>query len=123
MQNRMWYRPLLACVLRRIRSRVPFVARTVGNLPFLPRVGHTIHYLLFYETVTDYEQQRIPSRTAHLAHAWAAVERGVLVLGGALANPVDGAVLLFACDSPEPVCEFAAHGPYVVHGLVKKWTV
>lgn len=82
-----------------------------------------MHYLLFYETVADYEQRRISFRAAHLAHAWSAVERGILVLGGALANPADGAVLLFACDSPEPVREFAAHDPYVVQGLVKKWTV
>ncbi|MCS6863503.1 MAG: YciI-like protein [Gemmataceae bacterium] len=82
-----------------------------------------MHYLLFYETVADYEQRRQPYRAAHLAHAWAAVERGVLVLGGAFAHPVDGAVLLFACDSPQPVYEFVAGDPYVVNGLVKKWTV
>ena len=40
-------------------------------------------------------------------HARAAQQRGELILGGALADPVDGAVLLFDCDSasvvlPEP---------------------
>ena len=44
---------------------------------------------------------RAEFRNAHLELAWKAVERGELVLGGALANPVDGVVLLFKGDSPE----------------------
>jgi len=60
---------------------------------------------------------------AHLAHARAAVDRGELVLGGALANPIDGAVLLFRGDSPEPVAAFAQVDPYVLNGLVTRWRV
>ena len=54
-----------------------------------------VHYLLFYEAATNYEERRKPFRSAHLQHAQAAVARGELVLGGAFANPIDGAVLLF----------------------------
>lgn len=39
--------------------------------------------------------RRTEFREAHLELAWKASERGELVSGGALANPVDGAMLLF----------------------------
>ena len=59
-----------------------------------------MHYLLFYDVVDDYAERRLAFRAANLAHARRAVERGELVLGGALANPLDGAVLLFRGPSP-----------------------
>lgn len=52
-----------------------------------------------------------------------AVERGELVLGGALANPVDGAVLLFRGSSPAVAERFASADPYVKNGLVTRWHV
>jgi uncharacterized protein YciI len=82
-----------------------------------------MHYLLFYDVAPDYLERRVALRAAHLARAWAAVGRGELVLGGALADPVDGAVLLFSCDSPAPVEAFAAADPYVTNGLVTRWRV
>lgn len=82
-----------------------------------------MHYLLFYEAVPDYAERRMPLRPAHLAHARAAVERGELVLGGALADPVDGAVLLFRGESPAGAEEFARTDPYVLNGLVTAWRV
>jgi len=54
-----------------------------------------MHYLLFYEVGEDYVSRRAKFRVEHLEKAWKASERGELVLAGALANPVDGAVLLF----------------------------
>jgi heme-degrading monooxygenase HmoA len=44
-------------------------------------------------------------------------------LGGALANPADGAVLLFKGDSPAVAENFAKADPYVTSGLVKRWHV
>jgi heme-degrading monooxygenase HmoA/uncharacterized protein YciI len=82
-----------------------------------------MHYLLFYEVADDYLSRRAEFRDAHLEKAWAASERGELLLGGALANPVDGAVLLFRGDSPEVAEKFAAADPYVTSGLVKRWHV
>lgn len=82
-----------------------------------------MHYLLFYDVVQDYAELRIPHRPAHFAHARRAMERGELVLGGALADPVDGAVLLFKADSPEPIRAFAESDPYVLNGLVTSWRV
>lgn len=82
-----------------------------------------MHYLLFYEVTDDYVAMRAQLRSAHLEKAWAASERGELVLAGALANPVDGAVLLFAGDSPAVAENFAKTDPYVTQGLVRKWRV
>jgi uncharacterized protein YciI len=82
-----------------------------------------MHYLLFYDVTDDYAERRLSLRAAHLAHARAAVERGELVLGGALANPLDQAVLLFRGDSPRLAERFAEADPYVLNGLVKAWRV
>jgi len=82
-----------------------------------------MHYLLFYEVGEDYVTRRAEFRAAHLQKAWEASARGELVLGGALANPVDGAVLLFKGDSPEVAERFARADPYVTSGAVKRWYV
>ncbi|HTE53962.1 MAG TPA: YciI-like protein [Kofleriaceae bacterium] len=82
-----------------------------------------MHYLLFYDVVPDYTERRAAFRDAHLARAWAAHERGELILGGALADPVDGAVLLFRADSPRVAEAFAEGDPYVLNGLVTRWRV
>ena len=82
-----------------------------------------MHYLLLYDVVEDYETKRLPFRAAHLEHARHAVARGDLILGGALARPVDGAVLLFNVASPAVVETFATEDPYVRHGLVTRWRV
>lgn len=82
-----------------------------------------MHYLLIYDVVPDYVERRAPLRAEHLALGRAAAERGELVLGGAFADPVDGAVLLFQGDSPAAAEAFAAADPYVRHGLVTRWRV
>ncbi len=82
-----------------------------------------MHYLLFYEVADDYLSRRAEFRSDHLAKAWASSDRGELVLGGALANPADQAILLFQCDSPAIPEEFAKADPYVNNGLVKRWYV
>jgi uncharacterized protein len=82
-----------------------------------------VYYLLFYDVVDNYVERRQPYRADHLARAQQAVTRGELVLGGALANPTDQAVLLFHADSAAVVEAFAADDPYVRNGLVKRWYV
>jgi len=81
------------------------------------------HYLLFYDVSADYLDRRAAFRDAHLRNAWTAHGRGELILGGALANPVDGAVLLFRANSARVPEEFAKTDPYVLNGLVTAWKV
>lgn len=82
-----------------------------------------MHYLLFYDVVEDYVARRAALRDAHLSRVWAAAERGDLVLAGALAGPIDGAVLLFQGSSPDVAESFARTDPYVTGGLVTRWRV
>ena len=81
------------------------------------------HFLLFYDGAPDYLDRRPLYRDAHLAHAWAAAERGDLVVAGALADPVDGAVLMFQGQDASVAEEFARADPYVLNGLIARWHV
>jgi uncharacterized protein YciI len=81
------------------------------------------HFLLFYEGSPDYLERRPQFRAAHLTYAWEAADRSELLIGGALADPVDGAVLLFVGDDKSVAERFAEADPYVVNGLVSRWHV
>jgi uncharacterized protein YciI len=81
------------------------------------------HFLLFYDVSDDYLERRPQFRGAHLKHAQTAVARGELMLGGALAEPVDGALLLFSGPDKTVATRFAEEDPYVKNGLVKSWRV
>ncbi len=81
------------------------------------------HYLLFYDYASDYMERREKFRSDHLTLAWQSHARGELILGGVVADPIDGAVLLFQADSPKIVEAFVAADPYVKNGLVTRWRV
>jgi uncharacterized protein YciI len=76
-----------------------------------------------YELAPDYLERRGQFRDEHLKLAWEAQARGEMVLAGALADPADTAVLLFAGDSPQAAERFAVADPYVTKGLVKSYRV
>jgi uncharacterized protein YciI len=82
-----------------------------------------MHFVLLYELAPDYLERRPQFRNQHLAMAWAAHERGELLLAGALGDPLDGALLLFGGESQAAAEAFARSDPYVVNGLVKHWRV
>lgn len=82
-----------------------------------------MHYLLLYDVAPDYLERRSLFRDEHLTLAWQAHERGELLLGGAFAEPVDGAMLLFEAEGPAVVERFALADPYVRQGLVTSWRV
>lgn len=80
-------------------------------------------WLLSYDVVDDYVARRAPLRNDHLALLAESQERGELVLAGALADPVDAAVLVFRSDDAGPVEAFVAADPYVKAGLVTSWRI
>lgn len=82
-----------------------------------------MYYILFYKTVDDYLERRTQYRAEHLALAQEALKDGELVMAGALAEPTDGAVLVFKGDSPQVAEKFAQNDPYVVNGLITEWSV
>ena len=82
-----------------------------------------MHYLLLYQFVPDYLERRGKYRDEHLRVAWEAQARGELLLGGAFAEPADGAALVFGADSIDVAKRFAEADPYVRAGLVTNWQV
>lgn len=82
-----------------------------------------MHFLLIYDLAPDYLERRPEWRAEHLRLAWQAHDRGELLLGGALAEPTDQAILLFVGETPEPAERFARSDPYVQNGLVQSWKV
>jgi uncharacterized protein YciI len=81
------------------------------------------YYALFYEVVDDFIARRGAYRDEHLHLAREARVRGELVLAGALADPADGALIVFQGESPAAAEAFARLDPYVKNGLVSKWKV
>jgi uncharacterized protein YciI len=82
-----------------------------------------MHYLLIYEIAPDYLTRRVEFRGAHLKLANQAAERGELILGGAVGDPVESSLLLFKCNSPDIPAAFAQSDPYVLNGIVVRWKV
>jgi uncharacterized protein YciI len=81
------------------------------------------HWLLIYDLAPDYLDRRPGFRDVHLKLAWAAADRGELLLAGALAEPTDRAMLLFASEDASVAEAFARADPYVTNGLVARWHV
>jgi uncharacterized protein len=82
------------------------------------------YYALFYrEVVQDFIARRGIYREEHLGLAREAHARGELVLAGALAEPPDGALLVFRSETPAPLEDFVSKDPYVRNGLVKRWEI
>lgn len=82
-----------------------------------------MYYILFYKTIDNYIEKRVPYRGEHLKHAKMAEEKGTLIMAGALAEPPDGAVLVFKGNSIEIAKDFAKNDPYVKNGLITEWYV
>ncbi|MES2989203.1 MAG: YciI-like protein [Pseudomonadota bacterium] len=79
------------------------------------------HFLLRYELAPDYLARRGDYREAHLSLAWQTSAAGTLLLGGAVGDPVESALLLFT--DADAARAFAEADPYVVAGLVTDWHV
>jgi uncharacterized protein len=82
-----------------------------------------MHYLLFYDYVEGAIERRAPFREQHLRLAREALARGELLMGGAFAEPVDGAALLFQADDASVVEAFVRRDPYVTNGVVTRWRI
>lgn len=81
------------------------------------------HYVLLLDFSDTYEARRPEFREDHLTKAWAAADRGELVLAGALTDPVDTGLILFRAESPDVVERFARDDPYIGNGLVRSWRI
>lgn len=94
----------------------------------VPSLTPGSYLLLFYDYVADVLERRGPYRDAHLDHARAAKERGLLVNVGAVGQPPTGAVFVFTDVAFDLVEAYADADPYTAAGLVtarrvEPWTV
>src|SRR5262249_22324379 len=80
-------------------------------------------FVLLYDYVPDYLERRGLLRSAHFSHASASMARGEFQMGGAFADPVDGALLTFEASDRTVVEEFVRNDPYVKAGLVTAWRI
>ncbi len=81
------------------------------------------HVVLEYSLADTYLERRGEFRAEHLGLLEAAVERGELVLAGALADPFDRALLVWSAGSEDAVQAFVAADPYLANGLVTEWRI
>ncbi|CAN7243672.1 YciI-like protein [Arthrobacter sp. LjRoot78] len=82
-----------------------------------------MHAVLEYLYDDNYLQTREKYRSVHLKAAWEAVERGELLLGGAVGDGPFTGLLIFTGENPlEAAKAFAAADPYVTGGVVSSWT-
>ncbi len=82
-----------------------------------------MHWLLFYDYVEDIAERRTAFREAHLSLVRDTAALGTLLVAGALAEPLDGAVFVFDADERSAVEDFVGRDPYVREGLVTAWRV
>ncbi|MCH4822057.1 YciI family protein [Gramella lutea] len=81
------------------------------------------YYILNYKLADSYLNDRGKYRAEHLGMAKEAAEKGELILGGAMDEPADEAVLIFRSENDKIAKGFAESDPYVKNGLVKQWEV
>jgi uncharacterized protein YciI len=80
-------------------------------------------FVVSYTYVPEIAERRRPHRADHLAHLQRACDEGRLVLAGATADPVDGAILVVEADSPGEVFAWVASDPYARAGLIQAVSV
>ncbi|MBK8254873.1 MAG: hypothetical protein IPK82_19715 [Polyangiaceae bacterium] len=78
--------------------------------------------------VENVAEKRAPYREAHLAHLREMHEKGMLVMGGALQDPMDAGLLIVRAESKEEVEKELAADSYAQNGIwtkiaVREWTV
>jgi uncharacterized protein YciI len=81
------------------------------------------YFALIYYVVENFVEQRAPFRAEHLRLAQEAVQRGELLLAGALGEPAERALLIFYAPDKAVAERFAQNDPYVSNGLVARWEV
>jgi uncharacterized protein YciI len=82
-----------------------------------------MYFILTYTTVENYAERRVPFRNLHLSLAEKYHDKGLLLMGGALADPADKAVLVFKCQEKSVVEDFVLQDPYVQNGLISSWVI
>ena len=81
------------------------------------------YYILKYYLTDDYLERRSSYREEHLQLAGELHQRGELILGGALTDPTDEALLVFYVDDKAVIEDFVSKDPYIKNELILKWEI
>ena len=80
-------------------------------------------FAVLYQYVPDMQSRRDPHRAAHLAWLRRLAADGVVLLAGALQDPIDGAILVFRGESALAVRRLLLEDPYASAELISLVTV
>jgi uncharacterized protein YciI len=82
-----------------------------------------MHWILLYSFSDSYRARREEVQPRHLVHVHDAFDSGLLIIGGSLAEPADGAVVVFESPDESAVKRWVEEDPYVREGLVMSWVI
>lgn len=80
-------------------------------------------YVLQYDYVADALEKRKPYREGHLSMINSQVEKGNVIIAGAVGNPPTGGLLIFRNITPNDIEQIAKQDPYVINGVVSKYSI
>lgn len=85
-------------------------------------------FAVFTYFVENAAEMRAPHREAHLAHLRELHEKGTLLLGGALIDPLDAGLLIMRADTKADIELILAGDAYARNGVwtkivVREWNV
>lgn len=81
------------------------------------------YYLLIYTVVADYLEKRADHRSSHLNLVTDYMNKGSLLLGGAVDNPADKAYFCFHCQDANEVEEFVKKDPYFQNNIIASYEI
>jgi len=82
-----------------------------------------MYYILFYHTIDDYVEKRKPYRGEHIKLLKIELQKKHVILGGALNDPADQAVIIWQVNDKKIIEDFVASDPYVKNGLISKYEI
>ena len=78
------------------------------------------YYILKYHLADDYLERRSSYREEHLQLAGQLHQKGKLILGGALTDLTDEALLVFYVENKSVIENFISKDPYIKNGRILK---
>lgn len=82
-----------------------------------------MYFILTYETIEGYVEKRKPFREEHLSLLTKELENKHVILGGALEDPADKAVIIWNVKDKKTIEDFVSNDPYVQNGLISKYEI
>lgn len=85
--------------------------------------GATKKFILEYFYVDNMLERRAPVRPAHFEYLKSFLASKTLIAGGACVPDVKTGILILQAESEQTVQDFAKGDPYVISGLVTRYTI